>query len=156
MIKSIDSTFVLCACQVPTLLIPMPSLTRGTALVLLPVLFIAAVHCLFVVAIKNGLFSQITTLLEQKHALFPGSQSPLVRSYTGIAVIDGPLTFLVTFFAPIIEASSASLSLFSLFGLGQLGAVWTLLLLESLRVGNRGEVVSLYTTPNVPLSGTSH
>jgi hypothetical protein len=121
----------------------MTSPTRGAALVLLPLLSIAAVYCLWIVSINNGLFKQIGDLVEQKQPMFPGSTSPLMLKYTGVAVIDRQLSTLVTFFAPVVQGGNEALNLFSLFGLGQFGGAWTLLVMESLRRGNKGKVVSL-------------
>jgi hypothetical protein len=121
----------------------MTSPTRAAGLLLLPLLSVAAVYCLWIVASNNGLFKQIAELAQQKHSIFPGSKSALVRNYTGVTAVDGQLSTLVTFFAPVVQGGSEPLNLFSLFGLGQFGAAWTLLLLESLRKGNQGKVISL-------------
>lgn len=68
----------------------------------------------------------------------------LLRKYTGLGFLDNQLAVLVTFFAPVVDlgVGREALSLFSLYGLGQFGGVWTLMVMESLRVGNRGLVVS--------------
>jgi hypothetical protein len=75
--------------------------------------------------------------------LLPGSTEPLLLTYTGITAVDRQLVTLVSFFSPVTDGSSNELSVFALFGLGQLGAVWTLLVMESLRKGNSGRLVSL-------------
>jgi len=116
---------------------------RGAALLLLPLLSFAAIYCLWIVAAKNGLFKQIGELVEQKQPMFPGSTSLLMLDYTGVAAIDRQLSTLVTFFGPVVQGGNEALNLFSLFGLGQFGGAWTLLVLESLRRGNKGKAVSL-------------
>jgi hypothetical protein len=73
---------------------------------------------------------------------FPGTLDPLLKSYTGIQAVDAQLTILVTFFAPVADRSHADLALSGAFGLGQFGAAWALLTLESLRAGNKAKVVS--------------
>jgi hypothetical protein len=121
----------------------MTSLTRGAGLLLLPLLSGVAFYCLWIASIRNGLFKQIEELVQQKQPPFPGSGSPLVRSYTGVAAVDQQLATLVTFFGPVVQGGNEPLNLFSLFGLGQCGAAWTLLLMESFRKGNQGKAVSL-------------
>jgi hypothetical protein len=125
----------------------MTSTTRGVALLLLPLLSVAAVYCLWIVASNNGLFKQISDLAQQKQPFFPGSESPLVLKYTGVAAVDRQLTTLVAFFGPVFQGGNEPLNLFSLFGFGQFGAAWTLLLMESFRKGNQGKAVSLYFAP---------
>lgn len=59
--------------------------------------------------------------------------------------MDGQLAILVAFFAPVLDAGIGreGLALFSVYGLGQFGGVWTLMVMEGLRVGNKGLAVSL-------------
>jgi hypothetical protein len=121
----------------------MNSPMRGVGLLLLPLLSVAAVYCLWIVAGKNGLFKQIGELVEEKQPIFPGSKSPLILEYTGVTAIDRQLSVLVTFFGPVVQGGDEALNLFSVFGLGQFGGAWTLLVMESLRRGNKGKAVSL-------------
>lgn len=100
----------------------MISSTRGAALLLLPLLFVAALYCIGIVAIKNGLLKQIIDLRQQKKPLFPGSESPLLLKYTGVAAVDWQLTNLVAFFGPVVQGGDMHLHLYTLFGIGQLGA----------------------------------
>jgi hypothetical protein len=116
---------------------------RGAALLLLLLIAGAAFYCLWVVASNNGLFEQIGGNVKQKVPMFPGSNSPLVLKYIGVGAIDRQLSNLVTFFGPLVTVGDESLHLFSMFGLGQFGGAWTLLVMESLRSGNRGRAVSL-------------
>lgn len=115
---------------------------RVIVLILLPLLSGAAVHCLFNLGFKNGLFNTIGTLVDGEKPLWPGSEEYLITKYTGIKAIDNQLTTLDIFFAPISDRRSKALNLFALYGLGQFGAGWTLLVLESLRRGNQGRIVS--------------
>lgn len=89
----------------------------------------------------NGTFDIITDVIALGSPL-PGTTDPLLNTYTGIQAIDAQLAVLVTFFAPVADRSHADLALSGLFGLGQFGAAWALLTLESLRAGNKARVVS--------------
>jgi hypothetical protein len=63
--------------------------------------------------------------------------------YTGLKALDRQLTVLVAFFAPVVDFKNPALNLFAIWGLGQFGAVWTLMVMESMRMGNKGKAVSL-------------
>jgi hypothetical protein len=97
-----------------------------------------------VLGAHNGTFDHISTLVAQDSPVFPGSNVLLLKEYTGIRAIDTQLSVLVTFFAPVVDSRNGPLYLYAIFGLGQFGAAWTLLVMESLRSGNKGRVVSLY------------
>lgn len=68
-----------------------------------------------------------------------------MKKYTGLSLLDHQLAILVTFFAPLCDVGFGreGLWLFGLFGLGQFGGAWTVMVMESLRAGNRGLVLSL-------------
>jgi hypothetical protein len=87
----------------------------------------------------------MVSLVEDPDAKFLGTDELLLKRYTGLRWMDYQLSILVTFFAPVCDAGFGreGLWLFSLFGLGQFGAAWTIMVMESLRVGNRGLVISL-------------
>lgn len=74
---------------------------------------------------------------------FPGAPAPLLRRYTGIEAVDYVLAVLVGFFSGLIGGDVApQYRLFTLWGMTQFGACWTLVVLEGLRAGNRGRLVS--------------
>lgn len=75
---------------------------------------------------------------------WPGTTHPLKRAYTGFKPIDKVLSALNPFFAPVLDGSDPSLSLWGLFMFGQYGASFALAVLESWRYGNKGRAVSLY------------
>lgn len=84
-------------------------------------------------------------LIAQPEALLPGTNEVLMKSYTGIKLIDYQLTILVVFFSPVVDFDgtrpSGALSLFSRFGIGQFGGVWCLMVMETLRMGNRDRFI---------------
>lgn len=99
-----------------------------------------------VLAKRHGTLDLITDVVTHNSPLLPGTDAPLLTSYTGIRRLDAQLAILVTFFAPVVDRSHSNLTLSGGFGLGQFGAAWALLMLESLRFGNKAKVVSLYGT----------
>ena len=74
---------------------------------------------------------------------FHGERYPLKSTFTGIRGIDDQLKVLVIFFLPVVDGSAPSTSLQSLHFGGQLVAAYTLCMIESLRMGNRGKIISL-------------
>jgi len=116
---------------------------RNLVLVVLPLLSVIGCYGTWVLGGSNGLFVGISNLVEQNDALFPGSTAPLWRRYTGVGPIDHLLQILVAFFSPVVDSRNGELVLFSIFGAGQFGGAWVLLMMESLRLGNKGRIVSL-------------
>jgi hypothetical protein len=124
-------------------------------LVSLPLLSIAGAFTTLVLARRNGTLDLIISVIAQNAPLLPGTDDPLLKSYTGIAGLDAQLAILVTFFAPVVDRSHSNLTLSGGFGLGQFGAAWALLMLESLRFGNKAKVASLYETSLVRILDAS-
>lgn len=69
----------------------------------------------------------------------PGTDFPLIRKYTGIAAVDKQLVILVTFFARAVDGSTSG---FASWAMSQFGAAWYVMVLEGLRLGNQGRIVS--------------
>lgn len=88
------------------------------------------------------MFETLVALLAENDPKFPGTEDPLIMKYTGFKALDHQLTILVAFFAPVVDTNYPALNLFSVWGLGQFGAVWTLMMMESMRLGNKGRAVS--------------
>jgi len=116
---------------------------RTIILVLLPLLSLIGAFGSWSLAGRNGTFESLVALLAQENPLLPGSTALLLTKYTGYKRIDGQLATLVTFFSPLFDTNHAALNLFTIFGFGQFGAVWTLMMMESMRMGNKGKAVSL-------------
>lgn len=121
---------------------------RTIALFALPFLSFIGIFGTLFIGGRNGTFEHITNLVRQKtpSAVFPNAKYLLLKDYTGIRALDRQLTVLVTFFAPVVDSKNAALYLNSIYGLGQFGAAWTLLVMESLRSGNKGRAVSFIGT----------
>ena len=104
-------------------------------------LLIAAstIYTLWIVPYQSGLLTPLLNL-SKPGAVLPGPTSAPVRlHYTGIKLLDRQLVTMIAFFWPGIEGSRADISLVLLEILAQVDATWVLLVIESLRVGNKGK-----------------
>ncbi|KAI6709929.1 hypothetical protein PZA11_005257 [Diplocarpon coronariae] len=117
---------------------------RTIVIALLPTLALLGAYCTWTLASCNGTFKSIFALIASENPKFPGTDDALLTAYTDVGWLDRQLTVLVTFFAPVVDLDQGALTLFTIFATGQFGAVWTLMVMESMRMGNRGRVVSLY------------
>ena len=93
-------------------------------------------------AFRNGVVAH----MERQRSLgyLPSAEGPLSFSYTGIAPFDIMISHLMVFFWPVAEAHSPALTVFWINFGGQLASSWTLISLESVRVGNQGRWISQY------------
>jgi len=122
-------------------------LLRVLVLVALPLLSLAGYYSLWRVGTQNGTFGHIQRVLVQaQNAKLPGTEFPLIRHYTGIAPVDRQLVILVTFFAHAVDGSSAG---FSSWGMTQFGAAWCVMVMEGLRAGNKGKLISWYVDRDI-------
>jgi hypothetical protein len=113
-------------------------------LTLLPLLSLLGAYGTWTLGGSNGTFETIVALLAENDPKFPGTEDLLLMKYTGIKPLDRQLAVLVTFFAPVVDVKYPALNLFSIWGFGQFGGVWTLMVMESMRMGNKGRAVSLW------------
>lgn len=119
-----------------------PSLRTAT-ICILPLLSIAGAIFTWGLAFKNGQLFQLFSLLEQKpYATFPGTIEPLIVNYTGFEPADRYLAILVAFFGPIVGGQYPDMSAFAKPGISEFAVAWTFMVMEGLRVGNRGKVLS--------------
>jgi hypothetical protein len=116
---------------------------RTIVLISLPLLALLGGYETMALGASNGTFDILTQLLSHDHPKFPGTEDRLLMSYTGLKPLDRQLGVLVAFFAPVVDVNNPALNLFAIWGLGQFGAVWTLMVMESMRMGNKGKSVSL-------------
>ncbi|KAG4030298.1 hypothetical protein MFRU_012g00410 [Monilinia fructicola] len=131
---------------------------RTITLIVLPILSFIGIFGTFIIGSRNGTFEHIVSLVRQETpaAVFPDAKYLLLKDYTGIKGIDKQLAVLVTFFAPVCDSRNSALRLNSIYGFGQFGAAWTLLVMESLRSGNKGRVVSFIGTVGVIFQNISY
>ncbi|CZT52940.1 uncharacterized protein RSE6_14350 [Rhynchosporium secalis] len=115
---------------------------RTVVLISLPLFSLLGLYATLVLGQANGTFKAIIALMQSEKPRLPATDDELLMHYTSIGWLDKQLTILVLFFAPVVEMRGDALSMFTIFGVGQFGAAWTLMVMESFRMGNRGRVVS--------------
>ena len=121
----------------------MALLTVSRALV--PSLILLGGYCLHVFSEANGLFPQIVSYRSMTTLPTPTtwSATSFPETFTGYDPPDGLLSTLLVFFWPLVDGENPGASLISFLFAGQAVAVWTAVVLEGSRKGNRGRVVSL-------------
>lgn len=110
----------------------------------LTLIFISAVaaYCIIGIQIRNGFFDLLYAAGKAVPRRLPGSTDTVITNITGFDVLDKGLGELLMFFWPILQADFPSLSLFAVYMVGQILPVQTLVLLEGLRSGNSGKIIS--------------
>lgn len=93
--------------------------------------------------INNGGSEMMSDNQNGPHILPFNDNAPLKKIYTGVRPIDYQLTVLTLFFYNIVDGTHPHASLHAYQFAGQLVAGWSLLMMESLRQGHRGRMISL-------------
>ena len=110
--------------------------------VLLLLLVVVGATLTHVFAYKNGTINMMKHIRDVGPQNLPLTSEPLRRFYTGIKFLDERLTVLACIFWPLLDGNYPSLSLHAVFFAGQVGGVWGLMMVEGMRSGNRGRMVS--------------
>ncbi|MCJ1300475.1 hypothetical protein MMC08_003272 [Hypocenomyce scalaris] len=106
------------------------------------ILSIAGFYGTWVLLMNNGTAEQMAHIRDHGPHWLPGTKEPPRRLYIGIAPIDYQLTILAVFFWKVVDGSMPNGSLLAFHLAGQFGAAWTIVVLEGLRKGHRGRVIS--------------
>ncbi|MCJ1269966.1 hypothetical protein MMC22_009859 [Lobaria immixta] len=93
-----------------------------------------------ILAVQNGTIGAIQGI--KNDGYLPRTTKPLRRFYTGISPIDHQLSSLILFFWPIADAHLPTLTLFWVNFCGEMVIAWTLIMLEGMRKGYRGRLIS--------------
>jgi hypothetical protein len=121
--------------------------------ILIPVFIGAALfgfNATVITMLSNGLSDVLGAAGSGAITSLRGAPSPFVRSYTGIAAVDHQLSGMVAFFSACIDGNVPwETTIFYVWGMAQFAAAWTLLVLESKRVANRGRLVSYIGTVGI-------
>ena len=112
--------------------------------VILPALVVLGFAGLHLFGESNTLFPQIVEL-RGKHVLPTHSswtKTYFPTSFVGYDPPDGLLATLLVFFWPVVDGEHPGMSLLSALFAGQGAALWTVFVLEAMRKGNSGRVIS--------------
>ena len=93
-------------------------------------------------ALNNGTITMMEHIRDFGPHILPGTVAPLKQSYTGIEAVDYQLTVLVTFFWPLVDGGMPHASLGVFRFASQFVAGWGLVVMEGMRNGNRGRLIS--------------
>ncbi|EJT71284.1 hypothetical protein GGTG_10543 [Gaeumannomyces tritici R3-111a-1] len=105
---------------------------------------VAAAYCIVGLQTKSGWFDVIDAWGAAHPTRFPGTglDGTLRTTYLGVPAVDHHIAGGMRVFAAMANGHHQPLSLFSFWFAGQLLAVHTLQVLEGLRAGNRGRLIS--------------
>ena len=120
----------------------MISVLNSTRIILL-LLLGAGFYGIWYLIMNNGTREHLIKLQDEGPRLLPGTNEPIKTYYTGIRVVDHQLTVLDLFFWEQVDGSRPQSSLFCYHFAAQVFSGWSLLMLESLRKGNRRRIISL-------------
>lgn len=97
---------------------------------------------------QNGLFDAIANTVgggAKSQKYIPGAPMPLRTVFTGVPALDGHLLALVCFFSSFMDGEkSVASSVASWYLMVQFCLAWMLLVLEGMRRGNRGSILSWF------------
>ena len=119
----------------------MSSQIRGLQATLV-VMSCLALYCTWGLMASNGTLEMLDKIRGQTPPLVPGTEAILKTKYTGIGPLDHLLTTLTITFYQAVDGSLPHVSLQSFHFGGQIFAIWGLLLLEGIRKGNQGKLIS--------------
>src|SRR5690349_20239210 len=90
----------------------------------------------------NDFFEILRRFIDQKQLPNDGIPNEYT-SLTGLKYFDDLLSNFVLFFWPCVNGDHPDISLFGMLFIGQSVAAWTLTMLEGMRTGNAGQLISL-------------
>ena len=94
--------------------------------------------------INNGGADMLNDLKENGSYTLPfNDKAPIRKVYTGNDLIDNQLTILTLFFYNLVDGTHPQACLQAYHFAGQIIPGWSLLMMESLRNGNRRKLISL-------------
>jgi hypothetical protein len=122
----------------PTMGIPLPVTLAGIGGALY-----VGIQGTFVAGFQDGYFPFLGQLNNERPYQAPYHPPNPIPRYTGIKAVDDQLVILVGFFAAMfLDERPYETRLLLLWLFGQFAAIWTVLLLEGVRRGNRGKIIS--------------
>jgi hypothetical protein len=118
-------------------------LRNGNAVLTISVIHLFGINAMYGLIYRNGYLQSMLNLYHQGPYVLPLSNTPILTRYTGLWPLDKLLTLAMVMTANITDGSTPQLSLYSFQLAGQLVSVFTVLMIEGHRLGNRRTVIGL-------------
>lgn len=99
-------------------------------------------NSMYGLAWRNGYISALLHLRDHGPYNLPGSNIPILTRFTGIEILDKALTLAGVMFANVTDGSAPASSLYGFQFAGQLVPMFTIMLVEAARRGNKGNIMS--------------
>lgn len=100
-------------------------------------------NSMFGLVYRNGYIGALLDLRDHGPHLLPGSNIPILKRFTGIPFLDKMLVLFGVMFANVTDGSTPQLSLYGFIFAGQLVPMFTIMIIEAARRGNKGNIMSL-------------
>ena len=119
------------------------SCTNKASIATLVLIHVFGVYSMYGLVYRNGYVKALLDIRDHGSHVLPGSDIPILTTFTGIGPLDKLLTLAGVMFANISDGSTPQLSLYAFHFAGQLVSIFTILLIEGKRMGNKRRLVSL-------------
>jgi hypothetical protein len=107
------------------------------AILTLGIVHAVGIGAMYGLVLRNGYVKALFRLWEHGPHLLPGSNHPILTRFVGIPPLDKLLTLAGVMFANVTDGSHPQLSLYGSYFGGQLVGIFTAMVLEGLRWGNK-------------------
>ncbi|PMD52696.1 uncharacterized protein K444DRAFT_668381 [Hyaloscypha bicolor E] len=121
----------------------IPDPTTRRSILALSLIGSFGVNSMYGLVYRNGYIDALLRLREYGPHVLPGSNIPILTRFTGIGLLDKALVLAGVMFANITDGSAPQLSLYGFQFAGQLVPLYTVLMIEAARRGNKGNIMSL-------------
>ena len=112
------------------------------ALVALAAIFVFGLDSMYGLVYRSGYVDALIRLRDVGPHVLPGSNTPILTTFTGLRPLDKVLTLAGVMFANVTDGSSLQSSLYGFQFAGQLVSVLTVITIEGIRFGNEGTIMS--------------
>lgn len=92
--------------------------------------------------IGNGSKALMEHIRDVGPHILTGTDAPIKQIYTGIRSVDSQLSVLTVFFWEIVDGSMPHASLHAIRFGAQVMVMWGLVMIEGMRAGNQGSIIS--------------
>ncbi|KAF2792470.1 hypothetical protein K505DRAFT_246593 [Melanomma pulvis-pyrius CBS 109.77] len=104
----------------------------------LSVIDVYGMNSMYVLVYCSGYIKALINLKVHVPHYFPGSHNPILTYFTGIKPLDQVLTLAGVTFVNVTDGSAPQLSLYGFYFAGKLVSIFTVMIIEGVRDGNKG------------------